>query len=437
MHADVLVVAPSGAPYFEIQHAVDAAHDGDVILVKTGVYASFAVRNHTLTIVGETGADARVDGAIRVAGVGATNTLVLSRLHAVGNALGTSTRHGLLVRHCAGSIRVQDCVLEARPVTPGESGCVEGQGAWIENCADVVFSGCVLQGSAQAGPPQSVAPTYHDGGHGAYVTSSTLAVYTSTLSAGTAGLGYGYTLGCTPPPAPIGPAYGDMGAPGDGARVENSFLFACASSFHGARGNDVYCGGGFCVCPSSGGNGIFHDAGLPNGIVLGISATGGQRGNTAPTGGSCGITTCHTQCCGAANPPCTFDGASIAGSVQTLGGSARALGATALVREGASVTANFQGEPGDVVELEITDATGFEYLASARGVRFTRQPKPRRIAQVTTLGATGAATSTWTIPDLGPGTQARTLFLQATFTSTSGERTLSTPRVVVLLDSAF
>ena len=43
----------------------------------------------------------------------------------------------------------------------------------------------------------------------------------------------------------------------------------------------------------------------------------------------------------------------------------------------------------------------------------------------------------WTIPDLGSGVQGKVVHMQAVFISTTGETTLSSPGVVVLLDAAF
>ena len=65
--ADVLVVdAAGGGQYTDIQSAVLAAQDGDVVLVRTGVYGPFDVRAKALDIVAYEGADVRVVGTTRV-----------------------------------------------------------------------------------------------------------------------------------------------------------------------------------------------------------------------------------------------------------------------------------------------------------------------------------------------------------------------------------
>jgi hypothetical protein len=66
--ASVLVVdASGGGGYTQIQAAVDAAVDGDTILVKSGSYRSFRVGDRELAIVGDTGRDVRVVGSIILA----------------------------------------------------------------------------------------------------------------------------------------------------------------------------------------------------------------------------------------------------------------------------------------------------------------------------------------------------------------------------------
>jgi hypothetical protein len=64
--ADVLTVGPT-AVFAEVQTAVDAAADGDTILVARGNYASFSIVDKAVTVVADTGADVFVDGPLAVA----------------------------------------------------------------------------------------------------------------------------------------------------------------------------------------------------------------------------------------------------------------------------------------------------------------------------------------------------------------------------------
>src|SRR5688572_17225523 len=77
---NVHVVDLHGTGLTQIQSGVDAAVDGDVVLVKSGTYASFVVPNKGLAIVADTGADVRVLGAIRARNLAAGKTLLLANL---------------------------------------------------------------------------------------------------------------------------------------------------------------------------------------------------------------------------------------------------------------------------------------------------------------------------------------------------------------------
>jgi len=62
----VIVVDAGGGATYALQPAVDAADDGDTLLVKSGTYAWFAVSNKAIAIVGDAGALVHINGAVRV-----------------------------------------------------------------------------------------------------------------------------------------------------------------------------------------------------------------------------------------------------------------------------------------------------------------------------------------------------------------------------------
>jgi hypothetical protein len=452
-HADVRVVAPTGAPFTEIQAAVDAANDGDVVLVKAGTYASFVIRNQEVAVIADTGHVVLVDGAIRVSGVGATRSVLIVGLKATGReSPSASTRHGLFARNCAGSLRIVGCELRGAPLNtfafgPGPQSnypqplpsCYEGQGAWVERCADVAFVGCTLQGSdAQPtlgyggfGTRPYAGAT--DGGHGIYGDSSQIALLDSTFHGGRSGLGYGFGPICEPAPF-AGPATGYMGIAGDGCRTQSSFVFASACTFTGAAGWPPTClFQCFCEAPSDGGHGFVNDAApgphfrLDGALVPGMGAP--PNGSPCP----CGI---GGNFCNPNDPP-GIAGQPSQGPVTTLAGSARRMTGPSVVREGAQATVTFHGEPGDRVELFVNDRPGFLFLLGLRGVNLVQRTRPMLAMQVGTIGTGGTLVHTWTVGDLGAGVEARVQHMQAVMTDGAGVGTLSSPLVITLLDSAF
>lgn len=433
---EVLLVAPSGAPYAEIQAAVDDASDGDVVLVRDGTYASFAVRNVELAIVADAGATVQINGAVRVSGVGAARTLVLAGLHATGVISSVpTTRHGLTARNCAGALRLFDCEFRGALLPFNAAPCNEGAGAWVENCADVVFTGCSFSGTD--GHTLPIFAAYGDGGHGVFADSATVACYDSTLSGGGSATGYGMTLGCYPPPDPAPHLH--WGAAGEGLRAQGGFLFASNCSFQASDGHAGSCDPPFCDCAGPGANAVYHNGGTANVFLLGDMLVPGAGGSN-PTQLCCQIL-CHNcvqECAGAVAP----NGQAFAGGAFSLvNGVPRRLVATRVAREGQSVTSTCHGVAGDRVEtrsVEFGALEGFHFEAALRGVPVTQlRHGPQLAHRMGTVGPSGVLAETWSVPDLGPNVRARLILTQAIAIASNGQATLSSPTMTLLLDSAL
>src|SRR6187402_1540088 len=79
--ADVFVVdASGGGDFTTLQAAVNAAADGDTLLVRTGSYAGFLLTGKGLSIVAERGAEPKVSADVRLLSITAGHTVVLSGL---------------------------------------------------------------------------------------------------------------------------------------------------------------------------------------------------------------------------------------------------------------------------------------------------------------------------------------------------------------------
>lgn len=451
--AGVLVVAPSGAPFTQIQTAVDAASDGDVVLVKSGTYASFVIRNQELAIVADTNATVNVDGAIRVSGVAATRSVLLSGLHSTGNALTDETRHGLFARNCAGALRVIGCELSGIPLPLGVAfpgypnshyqfllaPCYGGQGAQIEGCLDVAFVGCTLRGSDA--PPTSGYGGFGtrpnggntDGGSALYAHQSQVALADNTLTGGRSGVwGFAGYAQCEPPPYANPNGY--LGAAGEGCRSNLSFVFASHCTFTGAPGWGSVClDQCFCEAPSNGANALVIGAPPVAAQLLQCTLAPGAGG--VPNGGACPCGIGGNFCI--PTSPAGLPGTASVGPVTALGGSARQLAATRLAREGQVVTLTFTGQPGDRVELLTSARTGFQLAPGLRGVRLVRSNRPALVQQVGTLGPSGTLDVSYTAGDLAAGETARIVYFQALHIDGANQVTLSSLAPVVLLDQAY
>lgn len=401
---NVLVVSPTlpGA-FTEIQAAVSAAQDGDLLLVKSGTYGPVDIDDKALAIVEDSGSDAHVVGGVRVANLASARSVVLSGLRVNGEVPGSID--GLVIANDAGSVRAIGCSFEGR-FTPSGVGlpvCIVSMGARASSGLDVAFIECTLTG----GRGQS------DGGHGLYVVSSNVALYDCTL-AGAQGASSDWF--CT--------GYGDGDTGGFGLSCEDVFasapstIIAVRSTAQGGQGGYGGHTGTF------GGNG-------GSGFATWCSSILFRRLECSFTGGAAGLGPGGNGFPGAALEWCP-------GTLpRAFPGLARRLTATRVVRENGVATLQYDGQPGDQVELRVTYDTGFTLVEGLRGVKLTRQPKPDLVLPVGTIGASGTLSVNWPLADLGAGVQSRIVFLQAVFTDTNGQSTLSSPAIVSVLDQSF
>lgn len=418
--ADVRVVSPSG-PYTEIQAAVDVAVDGDVVLVKTGSYASFVVRDLDLSIVADQGANVQIQGAIRVAGVSGARTLLLSGLNATGVASSNATsRFGLFAHNCSGTLLVEDCNLRGGT---GQGACgARSDGVSLDNCPNAIFVRCTLQG-AEEYVDWVAGYGYGSSGFGASFTNSRVALYSSTLTGGNgvasarfdcvSGYGYGGSDG------------------GHGCSNSGSFLFSSASTLRGGNGGAVECipFQGTCMYAGSGGSGLRGSSAPALGPQwLATSAFGGTAGAFQSCGLGCGQPYYH----GADGLPVQHSPAPT-----LLSGTARSMTTLRLVREFGTVAFNYSGSDGEAVELHVSDSATLLWLPTSRGTLVPRRRGAPLAQQVGTLPGGGALSRVVSIGQLAPGEQARRMFFQPLFIAPGGSATLGTPQALVILDSAF
>src|SRR6185436_13760735 len=78
--ANVLKVATTGAPFTQIQSAVNAASDGDVILISPGSYGAVTIDGKSLTLVKQGTANVTIMGTTTVKNLTASKRVILSGL---------------------------------------------------------------------------------------------------------------------------------------------------------------------------------------------------------------------------------------------------------------------------------------------------------------------------------------------------------------------
>jgi hypothetical protein len=425
--ADVIVVDANGAGNFsQIQPAVDAAADGDTILIRSGAYGTFVVSDKELTIVGDTGADVQITGAVRCRNLSDGKTLVLENLIATGIVDGNLyTTSGLSLTNNRGHVRVEACEF---------SGLIENQlccsvscgssypapcntGLRCESTHDCVLTACMITGgqrSASSTGPEYAGP----GGPGIDAIASALTTYDSLVNGGN---GHAGSLQCG--------SYGNGGSGGHGCYAFQSDLFFSNSGCQGGAGGQsgAAMSSFDCVYGGDGGSGIYANlSGQHHAYLLTTSASGGPGGASGP--GGCG--------------PCSGSGS--AGSPESGGnfidvaGDARVMIVPTPVRELTSPELRFSGQPGDQVSLIVArHAQTAQYLPTWHGALVVEVTHPLLVINMGTIPASGSLHANLNLSDLGPGVQSRVYYLQSLFVDMHNHRHLGSPSCMVVLDSAF
>lgn len=402
----VWVVAPSGAPFTHIQAAVDAAAEGDTVLVKSGAYSSFHLTGRALSVVADQGANVIIYGAIRVRNC--TGAVLLSGLAVTGQESSVEVeRFGLSATDNSGSVRIEHCTLRAATAPP--SWCNVRYGASVIQCSDVAFTGCTLEGSI-----------YSDGrGDGLHAEQSSIAIHDSIVRGGNSVCGItGYA--------------GVSG--GDGLEAVDSFVFAEKSQFAGGSGGYASCGDG-----GAGGDGVKASGATTSVVLLDCVATGGAGGpNNTPF--MCPCSNCLHYCTlcnndGAAGDPTR---ASAGASIQVPSGIYRRLDGANVVREATSLALTFYGQAGEQVAVLLGRQSEFVWTPALSGVQLVAAPtSPPRYLILGTLPASGMLNAQLPIRSLPVAAQSDVLRIQALFGDSAGTHRWSGPLDVIVLDSAF
>jgi predicted outer membrane repeat protein len=397
-----IVDAPALPPFYSLQDAVNAATDGDTILVATGQYEPFTITNKSVSIVSVPGHVVFIDGTIRVNDLAAGRSVLLSGLEGRGKTQPNQSDPGLIVSSCQGHVRVEGCKLTGGlggPKDFSETYGDGGHGVVLQASPQVVFSHCTLTGGTGNGNLNCYDCTGGDGGFGVRVNLSAPAFYQCTLQGG-----HGGSVG------------GQGGNGGHAVWQGNTFVFAAGSELRGGgggRGDDFLAGVG-----GDGGNGLLVNA----------TGTADLLDNTC-VGGAAGTS-------GAGSAYNGHPGAPIGGSgtVHQHVGEARSAAANRLWLDGFDLHVTVAGVPGDKVWLRVATRPAWWFQASLPGVHLVANA-PVPMAPAGVIPASGSLSVTLPITDL-VGQADRLLYLQALGFDAFGDAWLGSPMHTLVLDRA-
>lgn len=383
--ADVMVVDAAGAgTHRDIQAAVDAALDGDTILVRrppvfSRRFRGFVVDGKSLVIQGDATEPVRV-GPVVVRNLSPGQQVELShlRVNPAGYPLPPNpSAVGLELEDNEGAVWVHGCDVSGGSPSYG-AGVVAMR---VRACDETILTRSQVTGG--------FGGEGLDGGDGIVARGSALWVYGSEVAGGHGGYGvYGW---------------GPGGRGGDGCRLRGSSLYAAASVVRGGDGGDTF------DSDSEGGDGL---------VVPGDSTA--VAFDTELLGGEPGILSDGTY------------GESVIGAVIQLPGSAPSFESPRTAEQGTTVSLRFVGTPGDAVVLLVSGRV----VAHPLGSGYLHVGGPLRRILVGTLPASGEMSYPFVVPDAAPG-GARRLVLQSVFVRPGTGALASGPELLISLDPLF
>ena len=393
--AEVIDVRGPSPDHPEIDAAIIAASDGDVIRIWPGDYQPFWIDDRSLTLVSadDTGS-VMVNGTFRVMNLGAGRSVEISGISSTSPAA-----RGLVVSDCQGSVRFRECNFRGGYVFDGSVGDL--QGILVTGCEDVEFSSCTALG----GHVGDVYGDGNDGASGLRVENSRVSLYHSTF-AGHEGYD-GWKKGSSG-------GYGGAGiSAGPGGRV---YLSGCT-----LIGGDGGSSGppDPPIFPGVGGDGGWGYRGwgspLPEAWFLDNTYQPGEGGYGDSGDG--------------------LDGQNTSAGTH-LPGQARLFRASRLIDDTSTIGLIFTGSPGDLVTFRISRVPGYSFDPE-RGPLLLHRPSaplilPWRI--LGTIDASGVFVTTLPTADL-PSFGHSTLHLQGNLIGSENYYTSSS--WAVILDAAW
>jgi hypothetical protein len=398
----IVVDAGGGGNFTSIQPAVDAAVDGDTLLVKTGTYGAFVVGDKSLVIVGDASASVEVLGAARVQSLSALKTVVIENVTASGAPGTAPNAYGLYLSNDAGHVRIENCHFTGAATSSGGNGF---DGVRVEFCNEVGLTRVTSVGGSAPSFPSSCCN--YESGAGLRASSSTVTIYRSTLRGGN-----GESAGFSAP---------NGGSGGDGCAASGTNLFFSGSSCIGGNGGQAGPPA-FGAFGGDGGDGVHLSSGSVCYLLENVE-TGGAPGPASPL-----------------DPLNTSPGEAGVARFGTMfidfTGSSRRMNSPSPVRENTTFNLTFTGTPGEQVALVVSNEADYVFKLPWKGVFLVKALHPMLSVPVGTIPPGGTLTVPWGAPDLG-GQPSKVLHTQPVFIDAQGHRTIGNSSVLVMLSHLY
>lgn len=405
--ADVIQVGGVTPDFTDIQPAVDAAHESDILLVSPGHYSGFTISAKSLTVVGRQPflGDPVVDGELRIESLGAGQRVVIKGLDVHASLLNAS---GLTVFLNQGAVRIES--VDAYGGL-GSATYPPSSGAYVSQCADIAFTDCLLVGGGGFAWP-------NEGGAGLSVQTSSIELAQCSL------------IGGVGADAPAGmSAQGSRGGPGMASL--QTLGFASQLQIFGGNGGNGSDAIGDCtqggVAPGNGGDGgfglVLFDATDSLRLAPGEIAGGGAglRGQGVPCSASDGNTGIDIY----QEPGSTLTQADVPPTL---------LQCTQIVHSNDPIGLFVYGEPDSRVNLTLGAAPAFVDAGGLRGIELVSQPLRR--FSLGAMPATGFLSTSLPAVPLPPGVEGQVLYLQVLVHNAQGARWSGTTTLIVI-DPSF
>ncbi|MEO6709246.1 MAG: hypothetical protein ABIP42_06675, partial [Planctomycetota bacterium] len=134
---------PQAGTFTTLQAGVNAALEGESLLVTPGVYAPFTIDGKSVHVFVLGTGKAKITGQVAVKNLGPAQSVVLTRLSVKNNGLAGSGT-ALEIRDVTGNLRVKDSDFEGAPFNQNFN--FSASGVLLDSAVNVVFSNCRIEG---------------------------------------------------------------------------------------------------------------------------------------------------------------------------------------------------------------------------------------------------------------------------------------------------